>query len=605
MRLRTPLLLGALALAVAVLAGLIVLRLGYGGGDSGVAMSLQADGQAPRLNWRVGSAQQYAVTIESSFLMSMPGGKPNRAMQLRMEGVLAYRTLEVDATGVTAGMRFIAMDMTMDGAGDAGVNRALTTPFRVRFDSSGLPLSFDFPAAVVAAHREVLENLVRMFQVVIDDGDSWQTQESNASGRYEAIYASTSPATLEKNKQRYLQAGTTAAVPEVVSVEAITLDANRDWISGMVVDETLVTRDPGSPPVTVKNHATIQLQHTQKAPAANTWRFQAAAPPRDEEAPDTLPATSLTPEEARRQLAANISALDSTVEGRSILIHRVRDLLLVDDQLPEVLLETMRTGDLTDRTRADLYLAFELAGTPAAQAALGAVLMDTSWPPQDALRAIVALGGVARPTVDTLATLWDLAFSDLADTARRDLPGTATLAIGSLGGTLRSSDDTQYLSVRADLLAGAASASKPEKRAVFLYALGNTADPDPALQRDIVPYLDDPEPRVRRAAARTLGKLGTDQVAEELMQSVVREGNPEVRASLVEALASWQTPTPAAMEWTRNALVHETDENARLNMAVMLGNNMAQFPENRVLLQAMLETEQSRRIRQQLAELLY
>lgn len=600
---RAPLLAGAVLALAAAVAALSMLGPWRNGGISPGEQAADAGGPSAQLQWRAGRSQRYRVLVESSFALSMPGASAAQSMDLRLDGDLDYRTLNVETTGITAGMRFTSMDMTIDGARDAAVNRALTTPFRARFAPDGLLLAFEFPAELTAAHREVLENLVRMFQVVILSGPSWQAQEINGSGSYEASYTSISASTVAKQKQRYLSAGTAMAVPEVSSTESIRIDPGHDWITSMVVDETLVIRDSGSVPVRVNNHATLELASGQQQVAAHHWRFPAAAPPESEIETDAVPPLAL--EDAELRLTDTLAALKTATEGRSPIIQRVRDLLLANDQLPELLLETMRTTELDDRTRADLYLAFELAGSQAAQAALTEVLFDVNWSPQDALRAIVALGGVTQPTDDSLATLWTLAHTDLADTGRRDLPGTAALAIGSLGSTLRTSGNAEYLPVRADLLASAAGADKPQGRAAFLYALGNTADPDPALSRDIVPFLEDPSPRVRSAAARTLGKLATAEVAADLLQTVGKEESGEVRAAIAGSLASLAAPSAESIEWARGAIANEPDESARYNMAVLLGNNLEAFPENRTVLESLLPHEQSRRVRQQLAEALY
>jgi HEAT repeat protein len=356
--------------------------------------------------------------------------------------------------------------------------------------------------------------------------------------------------------------------------------------------------------VQVTNLATIELVGTDNQAAVGRWDFTASAVPDAVVDPRAnLPA--LSPEEAQRQLVTSVRELDEADESRSLIIHRLRDLLLIDDQLPAVLIETLRTDELSEQTRADLYLAFELAGTPASQAALASVLLDNNWPPMDAMRAIVALAGVGEPTEDTLATLWGLARTDLAATDRRDLPGTAALAIGSLGNGMRTSGESDYTTLRDDLLVSASGAIEPEQRAVFLYALGNTADPDPLLKRDLVSYLDDPSTEVRSAAAKTLARLGADQVAEELLLRVQQESSDQARASMAEALASWDEPTAQAMQWAQAAVQQEADDRARYNIAVLLGNNMETFPENRRVLEMLLESEQSKRIRQKVANMLY
>lgn len=596
---------GLLALLIIALAaiGLWYLR----AADPESADSAPSSGPTPVLRWQVGTSQQYAVRVDSTFTLTMPGAAAGQTMKLSIAGELQYRTLEVAPQSILVGLRFTPITMAIDDAGNAEVNQALATPFRVRFSRDGRPLDFSFPAAVSAAHREVLENLVMMFQAVIRGEESWQAEERNGTGNYQAAYRRLAPQDVVKNKQRYLPAAADMAVPDVTSTEAITLDPGHDWIAAMEVEETLVTAEAGSPPTRVINHATLELLPAAAPVSPDTWQFAAAEADTDQDtgARARPAATPLSHEQATQQLLRDVGELNAASEGRSILIHRLRDLLLADDRLPEVLLESLRNQDLSDQTRADLYLAAELAGTPSAQAALVSVLYADDMSPQDAMRAIVALGGVSEPTGETLTALWDLARSDLAESERRDLPGTAALAIGSLGNNLRTADSVDYPALRAELEASVSSASSPAQRAVFLYALGNTADPEPALRRDIAGYLDDPSPRVRSAAARTLGRLGSDQVAEELLASAQQETASQVRASIVEALATWDQPSAPANNWVLQAIRQEQDERTRYNMAVFLGKNLDRFPQNRAVLQGLLATEQSRRIRQQIAEALY
>ena len=123
-------------------------------GSSGTAVDPDVGETA--LQWRVGQAQQYELQLESSFLMTLPGASSGQAMNLRMDGVLDFRTLKVDAAGADVGMRFESLSLAIDGASDAEVNRALESPFRVRFDLAGRPLAFEFPATLAQEHRDIL-----------------------------------------------------------------------------------------------------------------------------------------------------------------------------------------------------------------------------------------------------------------------------------------------------------------------------------------------------------------------------------------------------------------------------------------------------------------
>ncbi|MEM6583503.1 MAG: HEAT repeat domain-containing protein [Pseudomonadota bacterium] len=558
---------------------------------------------ALELTWREGHRQQYQVEVESDFEMSM-AGTGGQAMTLSIAAILDQETLSVEPETITSGMRFSQFQLSISGASDPAVNRALQLPFRVIFSPQGQPLNFEFPAEMAAEHRDVLQNLIGMFQAVLNNGDRWETLETNASGKYAASYSRTSAQTLVKQKLRYLSDPQFAAPSNVESRESIDVDPQNDWITSMVLQEVLVTDQAGAPPTRVENTARIALLEAATPGDTEQWAFT-ATPAQTE--PEDLDAEllALSLEQATGRLEATISQLNDAQEGRNTLIYQVRDLLLSNDELPSMLLDIMRLEDLTTHTRADLYLAFELAGTPAAQSTLNIIALDPAWPPEDAIRAIVALAGVANPTADTLNSLWNLARSNLADTQRRDLPGTAALAIGSLGDELRESEPGSYSALRNDLLASAQSASLPSERTVFLYALGNTKDPDPSLQQDLLPFLEDPSSQVRGAAAKTLSTLGANEVGPQLMNRVQQEPSGPAKASMVEALASLEKPPEDALAWTRSSLSKEQDERTRYNMVVLLGQNLEGYPENRLALQQLLETDASKRVRQKAADYLY
>lgn len=559
--------------------------------------SQQFAGPAPGLQWRAGSSQRYKVNTDSSFRMGS-ASSTEQFIQVRLDGTLEVLSLEAGAAGALVGMRLSSVQLYASGATDAANNRALTTPFRVRFAADGVPTAFEFPADVTAEHRDVLENLVRIFQVTMAEGDRWTVQEANAMGTYEAEYVRNTPWHVEKTKHRFTGlAPATGGTADIDSKESFRLDPKHDWIVAMQVDETVQSRDPSGLAVHVTNHASLTLQpgfQALTADQAQLWRFVAAPPPAHANAASAR-AAGLSPDQAKKQMLDTIATLDAAREGRSVLIDRLRDLVGIDPALPAVLLEALRVQTLQDRTRADVFLALELAGTPAAQAALHSVLEDPTWDAPDAMRAIVALSDVAGPTEETVAALTTLSMQASSDAL---LAGTATLALGSLGNGLRVDDDPAYASVRANLLDGAYGGFDPYQRANYVHAIGNTGDA--SLSHEITALLDDEDASVRIAAARSLGRLGTNQVAEDLLQRFEQERTSVVRGAIAEALASWTDPTDDALASMRVAIKAERDENTRYHMARLL----AAHPENRAVLQELLRTEQSKRIRQTVAEML-
>lgn len=595
-----------LGVCLLVSAFLLVLLLAERSKDD-AAVSL---GVAPALLWRLGSFQEYHFTVDSSSLIDMPGSSSGQTIKVFMDGVLEFRTLEVTPAEALVGMQITSLEFEVAGASPhETTRRELALPFRVHIAPDGLPIDFEFAGSVSGEAREVIENLVRMFQVTIQSDEQWVAQETNASGVYDAQYTRKSPSTIVKTKRRYIDSGqsATGGVSVVKSMESITIDVKQDWISAMDVDEVLQTENFNGFSSEVNNRASLELRSSRivAKEADSKWKFVAAIAPATTEPAVETPVHKLSLEEAEKQMHSVLSSLDVSVDNRSGDIHRLRDLMLMDGEFPWMLLDVLRTQELTDRTRADLYLVLQLAGTPEAQAVLNSLVIDTQMPAVSSLRAIVALGSVKNPTEETIGTLWDTARSGMTEGDRRDLPATATLALGTLGNGLRTAENENYSSLRADLMYGASSASDDRQRAVYLLALGNTADADPALSRDIVVFLDDSAPEVRSAAANTLGRLGVNEVGEDLFKSLERERNDVVRGSITEALVNLEKPSPAAIASVRTSIQSESDEKSRYNMARLLGNSMATFPENRVVLEELLQTELSKRIRQLVADTLY
>ena len=307
--------------------------------------------------------------------------------------------------------------------------------------------------------------------------------------------------------------------------------------------------------------------------------------------------------DARSRILAAVSALDAADSGRVYLLSELSDLVRADPSLPGFILQQLRARQLKDRTRAALYVVLQLADTEAAQSALVSVLTDTSWSLKDSQRAVMALGGIRHPTPETVAALWD-AVGGAPQGGERQLIGIdATLALGSIGNTMRQADNPDYYALRQRLLIGAASGDATgysvRQRTLYLLALGNTRDP--ALTADVTPLLDDGAAQVRRAAAAVLGSLDTDAAADQLLSHLRSEQNSAVRAAIVGALVQWGTPTAAAMTSMRTDILAEPNEETRFNMARLLTGNLQQFPENRAALLDLLPTEQSQRIRRMVA----
>jgi HEAT repeat protein len=557
------------------------------------------------IRWRVGVAQQYRLLSESAMHMEAATSSSS-SIGVQLHGLLDTLTLEAGHDEVLVGMRLSSVELKINDTVDTGINSALSAPFRVRFASDGMPVAFEFPAEVSTQNRKMLENLVRMFQVSIDGSDTWVAQESNGNGSYEAIYSRSGPLQIDKTKRNFsAPPASMMAGAEITSTEQLRIDPAHDWIIAMSVDEKLKTAGAVGPKMTISNRATLELQPgVQLTATPDTWRFKAAAASVDDTvARITQPVPDISAEEARKQIQSTIHELDKTKQGRIVLIHRLRDLLRVDESMPAVLLNILQMQQLSDRTRADLYLVFEAAGTNSAQAALVSVFTDNSkWSVKDIVRAIVAMGGVDKPNSDSIAALWSTTQNDVSDSNSQRVVSAATFALGSLGNTMNASSNLDYDSLRSSLLNNALSGGNDKQRSDFVFAVGNTQDS--TLAHEIVGLLDDDAPSVRRATALSLGMLGIDQTADTLVSRYQQENNSQVRSAIAESLQSWAEPSDSAMAVFRHTVRTEADESARYNIVVLLGENLDKFPENESVLREIMRNEPSKRIRQKVAEAL-
>jgi len=593
--------------AALALGGIVLLIQWYSGSSDndpqlGKQAVAPADSAPVAMQWRYGVAQRYQVLSESSMQMQATAQGAS-SIRVHMLGQLDILTLETGSDEAVVGMRLSSVELKINDMVDAGTNRELGVPFRVRFAANGMPLEFEFPAGVHQQNRSILESLVRTFQVSLDSADAWVVNESNGSGTYEAVYRRTGPAQFEKSKRRF---NTTAAGmiswSELSSTESFSIEAGHNWIAAMNMQETMRSEDQGGPAMTVNNHAKLELlPGTQLALSPDLWRFDAVAAAEGAASTVRRSVPDITPEEARRQILVTVPELDAAKQGRLGLIHRLRDLVRVDDSLPAVILEVLKTQELDDRTRADLYLVLEQANTESAQAALVEVITDDSWSLKDGMRAIVAMGGVKQPTTESITALWDMAqYSSGGE--RQRMANSATFALGSIGNTMNKADNPEYTSLRSSLLSNAMSGGDVTQRSNYITALGNTHDP--TLANDVVTLLDDDEPAIRRATALSLGSLGTDEVADRLVSHYSAEDNGYVRGAIAESLRSWTQPTDSAMVMFRQTVRTETDESTRYNITVLLADNLGKFPENESVLREIMRTEPSKRIRQKAAEAL-
>lgn len=552
------------------------------------------------IHWQVGASQRYRVAMDSSSRLNMFGTNDSQNVQVSIRSLLDLVTLGVGKDNARVGMQLSDVRVNISGQSDPEMNQMLELPFRVQFTAGGVPENFEFTEGLTGQEQSMLENIVRAFTISIpkqsmpEHKQNWVAKEKNASGEYRASYQRVSPTQLEKSKDNFVALSSSPMLNKatITSKESIQLNNKFSWIISMTVDEIMQTPGKHGPTLHVNNHAQLDfVSSNQVNVPKDRWSFIAA-----KRQPILLkPVTSIpkfSPQEARQKLIEELPALDAAVEARSKRIHTLRDLLRVDGTMPAALLEQMQTQDLSDRTRADLYLALELAATEEAQAALTQVMTSPDWTTRDALRAAVALAGINKPSVETVKALWDTAYTE-----RPQISSTATYTLGSIGSRMKAANNPDYPALRDELISGAHDNSNTQQQTTFIYALGNTRDAE--VVSNVTPFLDNDQPAIRRAAALSLGLMSSEQSAKALASRFEQESNSQVREAMAESLSRLPlADTSKMMASISKAIQIEAYESARYSMANFMGTNLAKHPEYKPVLQSLIRTEPSKRVRQ-------
>jgi hypothetical protein len=561
------------------------------------------DPVAGTLRWRSGHAQRHRIALDCTVTFGGDAAAHGPPVQQVVHGELAVQTLTVAADAVVLGLRLDPLEVRTNGQRSADDERLLGTPFRLRLRPDGAMLGAEFPAGVPATHAALLEELVRTFQVTVQAGSQWTSRETHATGRYRADYRRDGAERLLRSKRGY-EAGPadepTRAIAVPSSTAEITFGPDADWLAGMRIDETLATRDSSG--LAFRSHTRAELQilpaRAVEAAVADQFDFVASAPSPAGTAEAIARQAEVTPDELAAAIAALLGELDRASEGRTTWVHRLRDLLRADDRAAALLLAALHAGTFAERTRADVFLALELGGTDVAQQALAEVAAAGAWSKVDRLRAVIALGGVERPSAATLDALWQ-ATQRRQDATGQELADTALLALGALGSSLPH--DATYTNLCDGLRAIAYGGADVGERSCALAAIANTGDA--ALARDVQPLLDAQEPAVRRAAAKAYGTLLPSAAAAEFAARLGRERASTVRAAMAASLRSLPSPEPSVLAAVRTQLLQEVDASARLDLARCLGRHLDD-PTCEAALRAVLARETLPQLRREIGEML-
>lgn len=554
--------------------------------------------QAPSVTflWPAGSGARYEVDVRSTITMGASSDAPVPST-LHLTGILNMRVLSSDATAALAALRVRPVSCDILGEFRPEMRDRLSLPFSAVFARNGEITSVRPPSALSENERIVLEEMLRAAQIVVSgESETWITTEEHQTGTYEARYDRTPDGSVRKRKTRYVSLASPVSV-DILSSDTLARLSPTLWLASAGGRETLSASSGGTPLLHTDLSFSFRLISGEPDVPATFAALEAssrpaatpAASPRDATRGSGFPAKAGTKaasgidDRIRNDFSASLDRFDrrnrTTFDD---LLARLRE----HPELARDVAARLLAPGTDDATQAALMDLLGTSDTPAAQA----VLLDIAGNPDashmNALRAIIALGGVAHPTAEAREGLRSIARKeggpDVADLSR-----TALLALGAVASTLRTNDDPAAASVTADLLAAIPEKEGPDLR-VALKALGNTGDP--AAAGRIQSYLASENAATRAAAATALRRMPDARTGELLLSSLANEQVPEVRSAVVRSMSQRGLDDNAVTALAQSAPTEQSVV-VRGEMIRALAKGADSFPAARDTLQHMLETE--------------
>lgn len=487
---------------------------------------------------------------------------------------------------------------------------SLQSPFYVQFNAQGAAVSVYLEKGVDLMSQNLLRSVVSSLQVVTppEPLEHWPAQEVDTTGQYEATYQRLAGAReFEKKKVRYrmmttpdglkpLSAGTRIAVSGGAK---LTLDEDLCAESLTGEDQVEMNPGPGLPTVLGESKVSLQLREKHSVPLlagafnANQPHLYASA----------LSVQTVAPQDPKAQLRRTLAGgtlASLTQELRALpkdearqgpataaLMQRLHALFLLEpgaaDAVPGLIRE-----ERSRNVYSSLIGSLSSASTPEAVRALAEVSSDKSLGTPVRVDAIAGLGTAEVPTREGADEL-----RRLSQDPNEDIRGTATLALGNNARSMIQAGDSAGDSLLRELEQSLRSESDPQRQAVLLKALANTADARalPTIEQ----ALRSSSPVVREAAVSAL-RLIPDPTADQLLsERLLGDASPEVRRGVIFA-SSFRSLQPLipAME---QALRLDQEASVRSDIVRLLGENRNREPRALVLLAWVSQNDPSAEIR--------
>ncbi|MCB9917063.1 MAG: HEAT repeat domain-containing protein [Planctomycetes bacterium] len=565
-----------------------------------------------RFRYGLSSSTEFGLHAATSATATGISTSGSDKVRIAFEGESTITIEDRDArsvlvTLVTQKFRFV--DTSAKDAGLEEFAQAMHAPTRIRLDVDGRPTGLAFRDDVSSECRDFVRNAVSLFfygagQEGVGtwrDEARFETQESDATGRYRASWIACSPSDgrprYDRTKREYIAMN--AAVRSVPPHDlrghtTLTFDRSLHWLESAVIDEQVSMQTPElEVRIATITTASVRLLEATTVDDEELVSLSSIPESAFESPGGDGQSGELTPRERLAQLASEyegkrvddmLGALRDALAQHGIdsqeaydAWRRLGEFLEVHPELCKGVVHMIESGGATGDFGGMLISALGAAGNDNAQDALAALSTSNSLPPEARQHAIVASHQVAIPNAALLESLRGTLeqSGEFSGTV-----GASALAFGTLSG--RSVDTLKNgKSPLETLFALENAAARGGWLDTWLEALGNVGTA--AVFDTLVRYCTHTDEGLRAVAARVLGRNPDPRVIDVLSSRVQIETSDVARQALADALGD--RPTGVADELLRG-LARDRSVAVQWRAITQLGKR-SEVVENVTLLRAL------------------
>lgn len=524
----------------------------------------------------VGSRFRYEVTDRSDYTIKNPesGAQPVGTMNLAcivQTTVLARRTGEVLVEEQIEALQFVGADgrpIAADAV-QTSFQAAVVQPFLRRLGAHGQVLGYGFASELDGDQRNFLRGVMAAltFQAPLDAVLTWSCEEADTTGEYDARYdvvpgEHAETITVHRSRLQYKAIAGQAELPkhELRGVGEATFATQIGWLRDATIDEGMTLALPMLDLETVvERRAKARLLAADRVEVSSStdgWDRANSPATGMKEQVGQFAADSerrhwqqllqgVTLEQLLAELSGLLAQQPVAQEALNAAFQKLQWLAKLDDKVALAIGQRVLTRELAGDLAGVALSSLGAAGTPAAQAMLGATRSDRTLDLTIRQHATVATLQLAAPSAELVEGLARDAASDF------DGRDNAMLVLGALA--TRSGQLADGRTPTQALLAMENDAAARGGLASWLLAVGNAA---PAETMAIAArHLEHADAEVRAAALVALRRVTSADAVTVLIERGLGDSADSVRREALRELSR----RDSAAGWAAIAQVAQND----------------------------------------------